>query len=457
MSSSSKGTPVDPRAIHAVRTSRRAHAPVVRALWCVGAGIAFCCGSGLYARPLAVIHARAWTMTETQPMNDATIVMDGGRIVSVSPGTAAPAGAGVIDAHGQTVTPGLVDSATQLGLIEVGSAAATLDQSSEAHGIGAGFDVSSALNGNSALVAMARADGMTAALSYPSRSEEAPFAGLAALVKLRDGAEILDRRGAALVAVIGGGHWREDAGSRAAQWQMLRRAFGKAGAGRHRDQPGRKHGGHDDGPGGPEGPPPGSDDAALAAVLDGHTPLVVATDRESDIREVIRFASDFSMRIIIMGGAEAWRAADALAAAHIAVVLDPQADMPTSFDALGSRLDAAAILQRAGVTVAFGMAGGAIEESYNAGLDLREGAGLAVANGLPYIEALKAITVNAHKLWGGGDGTLALGEPADLVIWDGDPLEPSSNAVKVVIEGEVVPVANRQRALEERYLPLAHP
>lgn len=407
------------------------------------------------AQPVAIVHAKAWTMTAADPVADATILIDGGRIVSVTPGTAAPAGARVIDAKGQTVTPGLVNSATQLGLIEVSSAAATRDQSSEAHGIGAGFDVRAALNTNSTLVALARADGITGALSYPAQSEEAPFAGQAALLKLRAGDNILDHAGAAVVAVIGGNTWPKEAGSRAAQWQMLRRAFSHAMDGHHGG--GGGHGGpHHDGDG-TSGPPPGSDEAVLGAVLDGQVPLAIFTDRESDIREAIRFAGDFPVHIVIMGGAEAWRAADALAAAHIPVVLDPQANMPSSFDALGNRLDAAAILQRAGVVVAFGMAGGAIEESYNAGIDLREGAGLAVANGMPYVEALKAITVNGHKLWGGGKGALSAGEPADLVIWDGDPLEPMSNATVVLIDGQPVSTDNRQRALEQRYLPLATP
>lgn len=421
----------------------------IAALGC--AALAALCASTSSAQTLAVIHAKAWTMTAAEPIPDATIVIEDGRIVSVAPGAAAPAEARVIDAHGQPVTPGLVDSATQLGLIEVSSATATLDQTSMAHGIGAGFDVSLALNPDSALVALARADGLTGALSYPKKSDEAPFAGSAAFLKLRATDDILDHAGAAVVAVIGGNKWPKEAGSRAAQWQLLRRAFGKPAddrSGGHGD-----HHDHDDLP----GAPPGSDEAAIGAVLDGRVPLAIFTDRESDIREAIRFAHDFPVHVVIMGGADAWRLADALAAAHIAVVLDPQANMPTSFDELGSRLDAAAILQRAGVTVAFGMAGGAIEESYNAGLDLREGAGLAVANGLPYIEALKAITVNGHLLWGGGAGTLAAGEPADLVIWDGDPLEPSTNATTVLIDGQPASTDNRQRALEQRYLPLATP
>ena len=415
----------------------------------LGAGaVAALAAAQLSAAPIAITHAKAWTMTAPDPLTDATIVIDGGRIVSVAGGGAVPPGAQVIDAGGRPVTPGLVNSATQIGLIEVSTAAGTRDQTSEAHGIGPGFDVSMGLNPNSTLVALARADGVTGALSYPSKSDEAPFAGQAAFVKLRTDGGILDHAGAAVVAMIGGNKWPKDAGSRAAQWQMLRRAFGKAGDDHH-------GGGH--GKGGPPDPPPGSDDAVLGAVLAGRVPLALFTDRESDIREAIRFARDFSVHVVIMGGGEAWRAADALAAAQIPVVLDPQANMPASFDELGNRLDAAAILQRAGVVVAFGMAGGAIEESYNAGLDLREGAGLAVANGLPYVEALKAITTNGHRLWGGGAGTLAPGEAADLVLWDGDPLEPSTNALTVVIDGQPVSIDNRQRALEERYLLLATP
>jgi imidazolonepropionase-like amidohydrolase len=419
------------------------------------AAIAMLAISSASSEPIAITHAKAWTMTASDPVPDATILIDDGRIVSVTTNGAVPSDARVIDAKGQPVTPGIVNSATQLGLIEVSSAAGTRDQSSEAHGIGPGFDVSMGLNPNSALVALARADGVTGALSYPSKSDEAPFAGQAAFLKLRTEGGILDHAGAAVVALIGGNKWPKDAGSRAAQWQMLRRAFGKASDGHH--DAGRDKGGPHGHGDAASGPPPGSDDAVLGAVLEGRVPLALFVDRESDVREAIRFAHDSSVHIVIMGGGEAWRAADALAAARIPVVLDPQANMPTSFDELGNRLDAAAILYRAGVVVAFGMAGGAIEESYNAGLDLREGAGLAVANGMPYVEALKAVTTNGHRLWGGGSGTLAAGETADIVLWDGDPLEPSTNAQTVLIDGRPVSTDNRQRALEQRYLPLATP
>jgi imidazolonepropionase-like amidohydrolase len=385
------------------------------------------------AETLAIVHARVWTMTAPDPVPDATIVIEGGKVVSVTASGAAPSGAVVIDAAGQPVTPGLVNAATQIGLIEVSGASGTRDDRSLSKGFSAGFDVSSALNGNSVLVALARADGMTAALSFPSSSQVAPFNGQAALVRLRPGSDILDRANVALFVTIGGGAWVKEAGSRAIQWQILRAALDDVRAKKT-----------------PAGLGP-QDGAVLSRLLAGEIPLAIRTDRESDIRQAARFAADERIRVVIVGGAEAWRAADTLVAAHIPVVLDPESNLPDSFDELGNRLDAAAILDKAGVTIAFGLSGGAIELSYNAGLNLRGGAGLAVANGLPYYRALQAITVNPRAIWGGGSATLEPGKPADIVIWDGDPLEPGTNARAVILDGVTVPIDTRQRALAERY------
>uniref|UniRef100_UPI0035CAD7DC amidohydrolase family protein n=1 Tax=uncultured Sphingomonas sp. TaxID=158754 RepID=UPI0035CAD7DC len=375
------------------------------------------------AEPLAIVHATAWTMAAETPVEDATVVIDDGKIVSVVPHGGAPAGARVIDAAGHPVTPGLVNAATQLGLVEVSSAAGTRDEASETRLVGTEFDVAQALNGNSAAVALARADGLTGALSYPSKSDIPPFAGLAAYIRLRPGSDVLDHARAAQVAVIGGGQWK-DIGSRAAQWQLIEKPYAEAEGKRV------------------EGHPP---------IVDATIPLALFTNRESDVRVAAAFATRHHIRLIIIGGAEAWRAADVLAKADVAVVLDPEANMPVSFDALGNRLDAAALLAKAGVRIAFGLSGGAIEQTLNAGLALRTGAGLAVANGLPYYAALRALTVTPRALWGGGPGTIAAGSPADLVVWDGDPLEPATNAVAVIIEGRQVSTDNRQRALVERY------
>lgn len=398
------------------------------------------------AQTLAVTHAEAWTMEGAEPVRDATIVIENGRIVSVSAAGGVPPGATVIDAGGKPVTPGLVNGATQIGLVEVSGSPDTRDDASTDERMPS-YDPSRALNGNSTLVSLARADGVTRALIYPSPSRHAPTSGEPVFARLRDGVDILDRGGIALYAVIGGGAW-ERLGARAQQWAALRKLLGEAKRGTPQAETDRKkdkrRGG---GPGGPRGGP----DDTIRDVVAGKLPLAIQTHRESDIRQSAALASDLGIRVIIVGGTEAWRAADMLAAAKVAVVLDPQVNLPLNFDQLGARRDNAAILTRAGVSIAIGQAGGAIHANYNAGMGLREGAGIAVANGLPYIEALRAVTVNPLAIWGRGGGTLAPGADADLVVWDGDPLEPSTNARSVIIEGRQVSNRSRQDMLAERY------
>ncbi|QDX27520.1 amidohydrolase family protein [Sphingomonas suaedae] len=403
--------------------------------------VALAIAAPISAQTVAVTHAQAWTLEGDTPVHDATILIESGKILSVTSGGAVPEGATVIDARGKPVTPGLVNAATQIGLVEVSGSGDTRDTAS-ADERNAGFDMSRALNGNSTLVSLARADGLTRALVYPSPSRFAPFNGEASFVRLREGVDILDRSDIGVYAVIGGGAW-ERLGSRAVQWAALRKVLNEARPDA-RPKKGKK---------GKVGGPPGkrAGELLIRAVLRGDVPLAIQTDRESDMRQAAALARDFGIRVVIVGGAEAWRAADALAAAKIAVILDPQANLPRSFDELGNRQDNAALLRRAGVALALGQVGGTIHSNYNAGLALREGAGLAVANGLSWIEGLRAVTVAPLAIWGRGGGTLTPGADADLVVWDGDPLEPSTNAVRVIIEGREVSNRSRQDVLAERY------
>jgi imidazolonepropionase-like amidohydrolase len=409
------------------------------------------------AQTIAVTHAEAWTMATAAPVKDATILIENGRIVSVTAGGGVPQGATVIDAKGKPVTPGFMNAATQVGLVEVNSASATRDQGS-ADERNPGFDPARALNGNSTLVDLIRADGITRAFLYPAPSRQPVFAGEPVMAHYRDGVDILDRREAAVFVVIGGGAW-DRIGSRAQQWTVLRKALTDAKGAMAAVDAAKGKGKHG-------GPPPGRGRRGggdpMRGVIAGEVPLAIHTNRESDIRQAIALAADFGIRVVIVEGVEAWRAADALAAAKIPVVLDPSVNLPGSFDELGARQDNAAILARAGVPIAFGMAGGKIHMTYNAGLALREGAGIAVANGLPWIEGLRAVTVNPQAIWAAGTGadgpdahrgagTLTPGAEADLVVWDGDPLEPSTNAVAVIVEGRQAGIRSRQDQLAERY------
>lgn len=407
---------------------------MIRAIGCLVL-LAAACVPQARAETVAIVHATAWTLTDDAPVEDATLVLADGRIVSVTAGGAVPEGARVIDAGGRPVTPGLMNAATQVGLVEVGSAGETVGHSAKS-GVGPGFDVQYAIDPNALVLLQARADGMTRTLAYPGGSAVAPFAGSAALLRLHERGEVVERAGAAVFADIGGRSARNTVGSRAAQWQLLREALDAA-----REPAGAAA--------------QSADTRALRAVLAGKTPLAIATQRESDLRQAVRLARDYGIRVVVIGGAEAWRLAPELAAAQVPVILDPMANLPSSFDQVGARLDNAALLHRAGVAVAFSLGG---IQSYNPGLALREGAGLAVANGLPYVEGLRAIATVPARIWGVEDdryGTLAPGRDADLVIWDGDPLEPSTSPAAVFVEGREVSLATHQTRLRDRYLPQA--
>ncbi|RYY28523.1 MAG: amidohydrolase [Sphingomonadales bacterium] len=396
------------------------------------------------AQNLAVIHAEAWTLDGPEPVRDATILIEGGKIVSVVPGGSVPSGATVIDARGKPVTAGLINAATQLGLVEVASATDTADQASR-DPRGGPFDLSMALNGNSTLIDLARADGVTRAMIYPGASRTGPLSGEVAIARLRDGADIVDRANVAVFGSIGGGEW-DTIGSRGRQWQALRKLLTDG------RKPPESAGQHKRGKGAPEGPPRGRNrEDPISDVAAGLIPLAIVTHRETDIRQAIALVRDLGIKVIIVGGTEAWRAADALAAAKIPVILDPQNNLPGSFDQLGTRQDNVAILSKAGVPIAFGLVGGAIHMTYNAGMALRSGAGIAVANGLPYVDALRAITVSPLTIWGVGGGGLVPGGEGDIVVWDGDPLEPSTNALAVIVEGKPVSIRTRQDLLAERY------
>ncbi|HVW70825.1 MAG TPA: amidohydrolase family protein [Steroidobacteraceae bacterium] len=387
---------------------------------------------------IAIIHGKVWTLTGDTPVENATVIVKDGKIVSVVAGAAAPAGARVIDAKGRPVTPGLIHPATHLGLIEVSAATETVDTGTKVSSLGAGFDIQYAINPDSALIQLARADGLTRAISYPTASGVPPFAGLGALLRLSDSGDVLEHPGIGVFVSIGG---RRDGGSRAAQWEELRRTLDSAKTSLAA----------------PAGATTGTPEIlALEPVLSGKEPLALSTNRESDLRQAIKLAADYSLHVIIIGGADAWMVADALAAARIPVVVDPQDNLPANFDELGARLDNAALLHGAGVTVATAVRAG-IHQSYHAGLSLREGAGLAVANGLPYIDALRSITLVPAQIWGisAHCGTLAAGKDADLVVWDGDPLEPASAPVTVLIRGKEVSLVTRQTRLRDRYMSKA--
>lgn len=401
------------------------------------------------AQTLAIVNARVWTGDSAAPIENANIIMRNGKIIAIGPSHAVPDDAQIIDAAGRNVTPALNAAATQIGLVELGSASDSDDRSVSSGPLGAAFDVALAVDANALTVQEARAQGVAGAMVYPDAGQGI-FAGRGAVLHLSPGPDIVELPRAALFAVSGSGASNAAGGSRGAVWALLRNALDEARS--FRVAP-------------PSNAPRDDalnalDIAAIGPVLSRQIPLVISAQREADIRQAAALAEDYNIRIVILGGAEAWRVRDLLSRQKIPVILDPLDDLPMSYDMVGARRDNATLLHKAGVTIAFSVSGQGIYLSYNVGPALREGAGLAVANGLPYHAALRAITTGPAALWGpsseatgvSGSG-LKAGAKADLVIWDGDPLEVSSAPVHVIISGQDISLQTRQKQLRDRYHP----
>ncbi len=187
---------------------------------------------------------------------------------------------------------------------------------------------------------------------------------------------------------------------------------------------------------------------ALSDLMDQKKPLIVKTNRASDMLRMIEFSEKHEINIIFHGAKEAWRIADHLADGNIPVIIDPMDNIPSSFDSIGARIDAASLLTDSGVNVLIGIA-----DAHNSFLS-RQGAGNAVANGMDRYEAIKALTINIAEAFGLADslGSIEIGKNADLVLWDGDPLEVSTFSDVVIINGEIMSDMTRSKRLRDRYL-----
>ena len=225
------------------------------------------------------------------------------------------------------------------------------------------------------------------------------------------------------------------------------RAFGQKGCTNSFADAARRYGSPDDGDSLRR-----ADAEALKPVLAGRIPLIIGADRASDLNAIARLKGDYpKLRIVVLGAAEGWMVGEALAAANISVLVDPQETLPYSFDRVATRADNAARLQLAGVRVAF--MSRSSDFSHQVRL-LPQHAGNAVAQGFTWDQAFKAITLTPSQIFGRPDlGTIKVGQTANLVVWDGDPLEVMTGATRVVIGGEVQDMTSRQTELSKRYNP----
>ena len=404
-------------------------------------GLVAACGmtGPLPAETLAITGARLETMGPAGTVTNGTVVIVDGRISAVGADIAIPGDARRIDAHGRVVTPGLMNSLTRLGIVEVSSVEGTADGEVKDDRITAAFDVADALNPRSTLIAVNRIDGLTRAVVAPSAGSSL-IAGQGAVIHLGVGADLLVRERVAMFAFLGERGAALTGGARSAAILRLREVLQDAAdfaANRKAFDSGDRR----------EYSLSRLDLEALVPVVRGELPLVLTADRASDIVAALRLAKELRLRLVLASVAEGWLVAGEIAAADVPVLVEPLDNLPSSFEQLGATLANAARLRAAGVRVAF-MNG----DAHNA-RNVRQSAGNAVANGMSWHDALAALTTVPATIWGIADryGSLEPGKEADLVIWDGDPLEVTTSADVVLIRGEEIPMESRQTLLRDRY------
>jgi imidazolonepropionase-like amidohydrolase len=396
-------------------------------------------GTPLSAQTVAITNARIYTIAGPV-IERGTLIIRNGKIAAVGADVAVPTGARVIDGTGKMVTPGLLDSSTGLGTVEIDADDPSNDRSVTGDRVTAAFNVADNLNPFSTLLPVTRVEGITRAVVAPGNGSTI-IAGQGVLIDLggQGLAVSIERNPVAMFAVLGEAGAGRAGGSRAAAILRLREALQDARDyannrtafenAQRRDYALSR-----------------LDLEALLPVIRGALPLVINVNRASDILAALRVAREFNLRLIVSGAAEGWLVARELAAANVPVIINPMVNIP-GMEALGITLENAARLHAAGANVVF-----ASFDSHNS-RNIKQLAGNAVSYGMPYDAALRAMTLNPARLWGIAEryGTLEAGKDADVVVWSGDPLELTTVVEHVFINGRAVPDDTRQRALFNRY------
>jgi hypothetical protein len=376
----------------------------------------------------ATVH----TMTKDGTLENTDVFISGGKIQRIGKNLPVPQDdVYVFNAGGKPLTPGFFAGISSIGITEVSAVEESSDSSLALKEMRPEFDVVPAYNPNSSLIPVTRIEGFSFTL-LGAGAKGSIFGGQGQLVALDGGYESFVGK-PVLFINVGRDASGLSGGSRAAQWMLLNQAMAEADS------------------------PPTSNEATLLTRAGRGTlstyandgKVVFNVDRASDILETLRFATRFGLDLVISGGTEAWMVARQLAAAKVPVLLDPLVNLPSNFDKLGARLDNAAILEAAGVTVVINGAG-----SHNAHRQ-RQMAGNAVSHGLPHHAGIAALTINPARVFGVSDhqGRIQKNNAANVVLWSGDPLEVTSAAEIVVINGKLIPMESRQTKLRDRYLP----
>ena len=406
----------------------------------------------------AITHAKIFTLAGS-PIQDGTLVIRDGKIAAVGAGVEVPTGAEVIDAQGLEVYPGLFDAVTQMGLSEIGAVGATVD-TAETGNFNPDVVAATAISPSSEHIPVTRASGITEVLAVPasggfdSGGGRGTLGGQASALHLAGWTvdEMLIKKSAAMVL-----NWPQiqtetfdfstfsrkekpyteakqeydKQANELADWIDRARHYAQAmekGSASKYDRDLKLE--------------------ALAPVVRGELPVLVFANRARDIRNAVEFCDQQKLKMILAGGAEAYKVKDLLRSKDIPVILRPMLSLPADEDDPYDReLTQPAELAAAGVKFAIA----SFDNSF--ARRLGQNAANAVAHGLSYDQALRAVTVYPAEILGLGSqlGTLEQGKIANIMVTNGDPLELTTDVKYLFIKGQRTSTENKHERLYEKY------
>jgi len=348
----------------------------------------------------------------------------------------------VYDAKGKIITPGFIAPDTQIGIVEIGALSVTRDDESSIYNIG--FSIHDAFNPNSVLIPWNRANGITSAITLP-RNTSSPIGGLGSFFILDSKLDISSEADVAMIGRLGG----SGSSSRSESLALIDDILSFASSLDKKNM---------------------STDASIDEIIDNSSiasymdfkprdvkalyrlfnddlPIIIKSHRASDILKLIELKNTYDLNLIIMGAQEASLVVDKIAESKIPLIVNPINNIPNSFDELASNINMTSMLEKAGITLMFN-----VSRSHNYHL-IRQGAGVAVANGMSYGGAIKALTSNVAETFNlKNRGSIKVGNIADIIVWEDDPLEPSSMPEKVIINGIDTDLTTRSTRLRDRYI-----
>lgn len=392
------------------------------------------------AQDFAIENAKIWTGTDKGLIESGSVLVEAGEIVAVGNSIEVPADMETVDANGRWVTPGIISSFSRTAIVEVNAEDSTDDRSAPMSTASASLIVSDGFNPDANAIDVTRIEGVTRIVVAPSLS--AHIIGGQGFVADTSGApQSLTDPKAFMFIDMGEAGAAMAGGSRPALWAKLRSAIEDA-----RTYPAR-YATHDAGDALKR-----PDARAFGPAVRGQQLILVRVSRASDILKVLALKEELpQLQLALVGAEEGWRVAAELAAANVPVIVDPYTNLPERFEAMAATQENAKRLIEAGVPTAFALMS---RDTHQARLALQV-AGNAVGNGVSHDDALRALTTVPASIFGLESlGSITPGKTADLVLWDGDPLEVMSAPDAVWIAGSPQSMTSRQTELRDRYMDL---